>query len=560
MKLKLTPYSLLIIALLALSACSKKSDVPVPADAALVLHIDGGSLSSKLDWNEFKQGELYKMAMEESHDDFAKKILSNPDSSGIDIKSDAYFFIVMRGRGAYSAFTFKIKDEKAFASFMANVAEEKKIDKEGDLSVIKDDHAVATWNSKRFVFIGDSPEFANAKSFGESDSYSKRRFSQDSLMKFAKAVYDMKGSSSIGNNDKFASLVKESADMHFWFNSGKFYSNTMHGMLSLVKASTLFDGNFATAKINFENGRISLDGKNYYNKELADLYKQYSGKNLDEEMLKKIPSGNVTGVFALNYPPEGLKAFLKLLGLDGMVNDFLADLNYSVDEFVKATKGDLLFAVSDFGMKEKEIKYNIGGQEYSNKTTTPDVKVLFATSVNDKAAFQKLMTSLKEKINSSEGEFMKSMAAQIPYQLKDNWFVAGSDSGYINAFGTTSTNHPFISKITGHPMGGYVDIQKIISGYKAAIKDSLGRVVADESAKFWQDIVFYGGERDGDASTSHLEINLVDKSTNSLKQLNNYFGMIAKIFKENEKQRRAEWETMDAPKVEMQEAPVDSTK
>jgi hypothetical protein len=40
------------------------------------------------------------------------------------------------------------------------------------------------------------------------------------------------------------------------------------------------------------------------------------------------------------------------------------------------------------------------------------------------------------------------------------------------------------------------------------------------------------GDKKGDAITGEVEINLVDKNTNSLKQLNNYVNTLAKIFKQ----------------------------
>jgi hypothetical protein len=556
MKLKLTPYSLLIAGLLVLfSSCSKKANVPVPADASMVLRIDAGSLSSKLGWEEIKQGELYKSMIKEVRDDFYRNLLEHPDSTGIDLQSDAYIFLNSRGRGGYACVTFSIKDEKAFTLFMSKTAEEgnDKIVKAGDLSVIKDRGNVVTWSSKRFVAIADVPDMGTTRKFGDDeDGYSSRRMSEDSLLKFARDIHEMKTSNSLGNNEKFASLISDKADMHVWLNTGKLTAGS-NPYMSLIKANVLFEGNYTAMKVNFENGKIVMDSKSYYNKELAAFFKQHQAKNIDEEMLKKIPAGNVTGVFAMNYPPEGLKAFIKLLGVDGVVNDFLADLNITMDDFVKANKGDMVIAVSDFTYTEKERMMQFGDKSIPYKTTAPEAKVVFATSVNDKPAFEKLMTALRNKLNSSAGEMFRQEAGKIPYQLKDNWFVAGSDSGYINAFGSTSTNHPFISKISGHPRGAYVDIQKIISGMKPSLNDSIARVIADESAKVWQDIITYGGDFDDDVSTGHFEINMVDKNTNSLKQLHNYIAMIAKTMKDFENSRRAEWEAMkemDMPKEE----------
>lgn len=49
-------------------------------------------------------------------------------------------------------------------------------------------------------------------------------------------------------------------------------------------------------------------------------------------------------------------------------------------------------------------------------------------------------------------------------------------------------------------------------------------------------MIAYGGGFKSGGSTQHLEINMVDKSTNSLKQLNNYLGTLGMIQKKRTEQ------------------------
>lgn len=535
MKRQSTPYLLLAALVILFASCSKKAKILVPEDAAIVVHINGASLNSKLSWDEIKQSKWYKIAYRETKDDLSKKILDNPEVSGIDIKSDAYFFVKVQGRNAYTGFTCSIKDEKAFAAFMAKTTEGKPAGKEGDLSIIASGDNVLTWNSSHFVFIGSNSHMRAHFNFGDDYNPRKRqRLTEDSLIKFAKAIYDLKNSESIASNGRFSDLMNEKGDIHLWMNTGKLYGGSLPAVFSLTKASTLFEGNATAAALNFDNGKISIDGKTYYNKELAELHKKYSRKNIDENMLKKIASDNVAAVIAMNYPPEGLKAFLNILGVDGLINMFLGQSDFGIDDFVKANKGDLMLAVSDFEFGEKEIKLDMGDKDYTYKITKPDAKILFATSVNDKASFEKLITLLRGKMGEESG-FENKIAGKIRYKLLDNWFIAGTDSGQVNSFSTTNIDQPFIKKISGHPMGGFIDIQKFITGSKPSMEsDSSVLRIADESLKYWQDIVFYGGEYKNGGTESHIEINLVDKSTNSLKQLSGYFGLIAKTMKEKE--------------------------
>jgi hypothetical protein len=54
-----------------------------------------------------------------------------------------------------------------------------------------------------------------------------------------------------------------------------------------------------------------------------------------------------------------------------------------------------------------------------------------------------------------------------------------------------------------------------------------------------------GGEFKNGASVSKITLTLGDEKTNSLKSLNQYFGSIAKIAKDEEARQETEWETME---------------
>ncbi|MGB3007818.1 MAG: DUF4836 family protein [Chitinophagaceae bacterium] len=547
MKLSLKSLPLIFTSMLLIifSSCSKKTNVPVPQDAFFVLHVDGASLNAKLSWDEIKQSEWFKKAKEEVKDELAKTILDNPEESGINIKSDAYIFMSARGKGGYAAVTCNLTDEKKFEAFVTKVSNGKKAEIIDGITVLADNDNIITWKGNRLVFIADNPD-VNPSAGGFGGEIERSNFETDSLVIFAKEIYNLKSSKSLGNNSKFNSLLKEKGDAHIWVNSGSLYSKSMPAMLALTKANLLFDGNISTAAFSFENGKIVIKGKNYFNKELAAIFKKYSKRNLDEEMLKMIPAGDVAAVIAMNYPPEAIKEIISLLGVDGLLNMFLAEAGFSIGDFVKANKGDVLFAVSDFKIANKEIKVPISGdKENTYKKEVTEAKLLFAISVGDKPAFEKLMNILKDKIGKETGE-AGEIINKTPYQLKDKWFIAGNDSATVNGFGTTTTDHPFINLIKGHPAGGYVDIQKFINGARPSIdKDSTASLIANESLKYWQDIVFYGGEFKNNGIESFVEINMVDKNTNSLKQLNNYFGFIALKMIDLEKKKKEEYKKWD---------------
>jgi hypothetical protein len=360
-----------------------------------------------------------------------------------------------------------------------------------------------------------------------SESY---KFSTDSLRQFAKATFEISGSNSLNSDDRFSSLLKEAGDIHFWVNNEEYISALSGDAMSVLKMADIFKGNVSASTINFDNGKISMKSKAYLNKEMADLYKKYASKKISADVINRIPSQNVVGVLAINYSPEGLKEIIKFTGLDGLANGFLEKANYSIDEFVKANKGDLVLAISDFEMKKKEtiIPGYDGGKPSTFYTSVPDVKVLFATSVNDKAAFDKLIKTISDQMGDQKNQMPK-----VTYEIDKNWFVASNSADDVYKFmAGGKVNHPFTSKLTDHSIGMYVDIQKILTGYGSALKDSSEDAAMSLSLKMWQDIlVAGGGELKDGAVNSFGEINLVDKSTNSLKQLNQYIDNMHAIFK-----------------------------
>lgn len=520
----------------------KSSGLAIPKDAAIVIHLNTPSLSSKLTWQEIKQTNWFKEMHDEATDSMAQQLLNDPAISGLNTEADMIFFMRKLAKGGgYMVFEGTLKDPAAFEAFNKKASKGATASKVGDVNVITADKSViATWKDNRFIYVINAPFLDDnySKRFQQSDLPDSTGapvapptygFSTDSLVKFAQELYTLKSDNNLDSDKKFAALLKETGDVHFWLNAAPLYSGMMTGALSLMKFSTLLEGNITTATVNFDNGKITAATKSYYNEELGKVYEKYRMKNMDADALKRIPSDNVVGVFSMNYPPDGLKEFLKLIGVDGFINGFLGKMDYSMDEFVKANKGDLLFAVSDFSIKTEEVTYPgyEGSEPYKYKKSEPTAKFLFATSINDKPAFDKLIGIAKAQL----GELPQG-APKVTYSLNDKWFAIGNDEAQVNTFqaGSHSNKHAFISKISGHPAGGYIDISALLKASEASA-DSTSKAVFTESLKYWQDVVFTGGELKDGALIGSLEINMVDKNTNSLKQLNQYSDKLAALRK-----------------------------
>jgi len=260
-------------------------------------------------------------------------------------------------------------------------------------------------------------------------------------------------------------------------------------------------------------------------------------------MIKHIPSQNINGLLILHFKPEGISELVKLTGMDGVLNMGLSGKNVTLEDFVKANKGDVLFAVTDFIMKKDSM--NLGGYEDKSNSFTyekPTASFLFSASIGDKTSFNKLLDAGVK----AGGDLISS--AGIFYANDDKFFAVGNSQQYVSKYVAGSNNKfDFIDKIEGHPIAFFVDIQKILA--TAALKpskDSGSQVIMDESLKTWQNVYSMGGEYKDDGFAMNTEINFVDKNTNSLKQLNSYFDKISKVMIEKSKRDKEKWSAADS--------------
>ncbi len=519
--------------LLVTVSCKKgdKTGLLVPKDAALVVHINSPSLSSKLSWEEISQTDWFKEMSKEATDSTAQKLLKDPAQSGIDTKADLVFYMKRQGRGGYFVFEGAVKDAATFAAFNKEVNKNATISKEGEINFMTSDKSgLLAWNSSKFAYITNSPmpDMQQAFSGKGSEPY---KFPADSLKIFGTNALNLQSDDLLDQDSRFASLIQDGGDVNLWMNAGSLYGNSLGGMLSMMKFNTLLENSVSATSLNFDKGKISMQSKAYYGKEMSQLLADYPSKPLSADVLNRIPSQNIVGVFAMNFQPAGLKEFLKVTGLDGMANGFLGRMDYSVDEFIKANKGEMLMAVSDLEIKTKEkvVEMGEGQAPYKYSTTEPDMKVLFATAVNDKPAFDKLIG-----IVAAETKGMKSSGTpDIHYKLNNSWFAASNSQEQMDKFLAGGTTKNVVAdKIGGHPFGMYVDIQKIIGISGASITDSSAKMSMTTSYNMWQDIIAKGGEYKDKALHFQMEVNLVDKNTNSLKQLNQYINNMFKIDQE----------------------------
>jgi len=512
------PLMPLLAIVLILSSCNSfdKNSPLVPKDAAFAVHLNTNSLSSKLSWDDIKKSHWFTEIASDQKDSLTKKILDDPSNSGMDTKQGFFVFARRIVNGpSYFGFTGSVKDASAFEAFNKKASESNDmVIKDNLKTILFKGHGSVTWNNNKFLYLSQSDFTPPMTMHGMDSNHVYQAPQPMDYHETARRIFNYKKDSLLVSDNRFASLLTDNGDVHFWTNAESMYEDNPYlNMLSLLRADVYFRETVSATTLTFENGKITGHAQLYSNKEMREIMKKYSGESLDTKLVQRIPSDNVVGLLASNYKPEGIKELLKLGGLDGIVNSFLGDYQLTLDELVNASKGDFLVSVSDLGIKKGKI--SLGPGMDSLPTNGPTANVLVVMSVKSKAPFEKLMGAAQKLGSSSQ------LPMAVTFKLTDEFFVAGSNPVLADEFlkGGTTHDFPFLSKISGHPVGFYLDFSKMMSSLKA---DSSGNDLFSSSANMWKDLIVTGGEFKDDAIQENVEVNLVDQNTNSLQQLNSY--------------------------------------
>ena len=512
--------TVLAFAVLLFAACTNKDasqySLMIPDDAPFVVHISGSSLSSKISWEEISESAWFREMANKSDDSLASELLKDPSNSGIDTKADLVVFSKTPGNRSYVVVAGTIADPGKFEKFISTLHKEEKAETktENGFSYQASSQGAVIWNKSRFAFCGDNESGAFGgrpvrMGFNGEDVSPSSGYGPDSLKYFAEATLTPKSKGNLEADARYQELIKDGRDIHMWVNSGTLNSGMSN--FSPIDLSGWLKGNVSAMSFNFDNGKITGKFKQYAGEEMKKLMEKHSAEPIPAALINRIPDTAALAVMAFSFPPAAIKDFLRATGADSFLEMGLGQQGFSVDDLIAATKGQMLLTLSNPGT----------ATEPGSPMST--MKFLFATSVNDKKAFEKLVTSIWDtfkKMKGGDEEGGKAPELPFNYKIQDDWFALSNVAELTDGF-LAGGSHPqqFADRLAGHPFGMYVDLQRIIRVFQRS-GDPDGKF--SEPLNTWQDVFVTGGNYANGASTAEMEINMVDKSTNSLKQLNRY--------------------------------------
>ena len=533
---------LVCLSMLLMVSCKKKNEAGkfIPGNAAAVAVFDGVSLTKKLSWEEIKQGEMFKQAyLDSSLSQMAKSVMDNPENTGLDVKNNITVFVVKDSSGGYGAVTGIIKDAAKFKNYLTATVKDGVASTSGKIQFITKDDYTLSWNEDRFYMVSEIKGLANNPMLGGMDFPTDSIRDMDSviipvkstmnLTAIAEKLYQIEAKNSLTENEKFGEVMSKEGDIKFWINVEALQSNSM-GMaaMAMLNVGKLTKDSYYTGVANFEDGKVVMDIMSYSGKELSALWKKYEGDDMDTKIIAQSPIKDPAVLISMNYQPKGLKALLELTGLEGFANLGATKFGFTVDDFINGQNGKMLIVIGDV------TKDSSGKME---------PKGFFTVGIKDKVAFAKIIAAAKKEAGMVP-------AGKAEYAVNDNNFAIGTPgiaTAYLN--GKSNNNYTFLDRIKGGPVGGFINIDYLLNNTRSSTNPT---AMDSLNVAMWDNIVFNGGKFVDGGITQHLELNMKDKKTNALKQLNTYINKMAV-----EEKKRKELMEKEGPKMdEVVAAPV----
>ncbi len=533
---KLKSGILFLLAGILLYSCSGgKTDFNIPKDAGVIFVVDVESLSGKLSWDEILQTDYMKDGIAEIKDSVAKGLIQNPGTSGIDVKKGFIFFTAKKGGTSYGSVQGALADEAAFEKFITKIDEQKTTpQKSGDFKYIANNDGILSWTGKKFIAVFAIPDNM-ARSFnglsGDFDG-GQKEVSTDTLKEIVSSLYSLKNKNSINSEKTFTSLIKEKGDFKVWANSGNIYgSMAMGAMMGMLKVNDLIKDNISVGVMNFDNGKITANGKQIYNDELAKIYKEFKGAAPAKDLAARLPENDAIFAGVAYFPMKAIAEIVKLVGAEGIANSFLGKSGLTIDEIVKAFSGDIAFSLTDIVSKEKTMEpFAEGEKPYTYNKTEP--QFVLGIGKNDAAIFKKILQLI------GVGDIQAEAASNdVTVVDNDQWFVVSSLKLIADNFIKGGNKNSYTDKFSGHGMAMHLNFDKLFGAIEtnSTTMDSTEITMLQQSKAFWQDLMVSTDYNKGDVSYK-MDCNLKDNNANSLKQLNNY---INQMYLQSKKYKRA---------------------
>ncbi len=243
-------------------------------------------------------------------------------------------------------------------------------------------------------------------------------------------LFAQKEDASISSIPEFKDLMGEKADLQFWTNSSS--SLAMIPFIGMTKAADLFKDAYSASTVNFEDGKVTMKSKSYSGKDLKAMLDKYKGPTVNMDMVDKYPS-TVNGFAAFSFNPQLIGDIIKYIGVDATANQYMQQMGFTMDDVLKAFKGDFAVVFSDFGVTSRPNEFAPG-----ETISQPNAKLIFNAAIGDKASYDKIVSALTAKglMVQQGGQYVPPQMGSFVMNVDNKNLIVASDNALLQQYKT----------------------------------------------------------------------------------------------------------------------------
>ncbi|MBL7682486.1 MAG: DUF4836 family protein [Flavipsychrobacter sp.] len=552
----------LFIVICFLSACNKTPEHVnyIPKDASLVIGVNTAGLGKKIAWDALWGSKLLE-EMQERMD--KKDVMKDMGNSGIKAMATYYLYLKTDKRfdgGNKVTAVLPVDDVAKWEAYLKKVAPEAviKTQKERKEALLTDG-MYAGWTKDVLIIMntiypsmeGVYEQLGNATAENYDslvNELTKMRKPDEALMAIEMdKAFTKSSENAVSAKESFMKLEKEGHDITMWLNyetlSGDYMNPAMTGGLAL--SSTLWKDAAMAAGFDFEDGKIAGQMKYYMSKELQTVFKDFGNKNVDKELIDRLPAERLNMLTACYIAPESMKAMVDKLGVTGMLNAGLMETGLTADDIFTAFSGDFALTLNDFKVSSVTVPTDslYEGQK-AFTTNDADIQYTVAIKTGKKESFDKLLqfatkNGLLVADATGKGYIIKSRNEATNILIDKGYCVVSNNKTYADGFMNGSYKNAKkpanTTEVSKHPWGFYFDVKSMFANVNVenAASDK-EKAMLEMSKNLLDDVTASGAENKGDIFEYNISVNFSNKEENSLIQLLNYASKLAELNKQEQ--------------------------
>lgn len=557
---KSSAFWLIPVWLVFMTACSNKSlkeAAYIPKDAALVAVLDVKEMKAKLKKNRLNIDSIINSLINRN---YASPKIIITDSAIItetitvqhaaDFNIDKMILFVQSKTLADNSTTFSINiltnknsgEDAVSDSISKSIMKDFKVEEEKSFSTAyspnmkfrmswNDDITLATYFFHEVKPVYDTLEMTfkmPAEPNIESESKAE-----------VAAFFNQSLDQSLASVEQFTDMFSEKADGYLFTSSNSSVEALKKTPFNLPKLEELLKDNYTAATLHFEQGKVRIQSTNYFNPTLSSLLRQYAGPVVNWSLVNDYPEGEINMLALASFQPALIGGILQHLELKSFADNFLNKSGLTLDEALKAIKGEIAVVASDLSVQEPDPMKR--KDELTLQRGLPGGKLLVRLPVGEKASYLKLMeTGVKNGWLVKKGTTYSSapeFSALGSFLIADeqNIYITSDSSVYNNYLAAAGKKNKFLNSTQFQSYNAastlfYVNIASTIRGLTKADDSYTFHQATSIIASTIKEMTISSDNFDGKSVHNNLEVTMQDAKTNSLVSLTKMMSALEKEF------------------------------